>query len=213
MSAYFEIRTSGIAGKGAFALRHIPAGTRLIEYTGERVSHKEADSRYDDAEEDGSTHVVLFTVDSRTVIDAGVGGNDARFINHSCAPNCQAVIERRRVFIDALRDIAPGEELSYDYEMPREGEDDETARKYWPCHCGAHNCRGTLLLPIVEPKPARRKPASSRKTTPKARKTTRRRKPARRVATGKSKAVAKGRAAVTRRSGTARSSSKRGRAR
>ncbi len=143
----FEVRNSRISGSGAFATRRIPAGTRIIEYTGERVSHEEADSRYDEAEEGGSTHVVLFTVDSRTVIDAGVGGNDSRFINHSCAPNCEAVIERRRVFIDAIRDISPGEELTYDYEMPREGEDDETARRLWPCHCGTSQCRGTLLLP------------------------------------------------------------------
>lgn len=151
----FEIRSSAIAGKGAFAIEPIRAGTRLIEYTGERVSHEVADARYDDAEADGSSHIVLFTVDSKTVIDAGVGGNDARFINHSCAPNCQAVIVRRRVFIDAIRDIAPGEELTYDYEIPREGEDDETARKYWPCHCGAATCRGTLLLPSVDPHPPR----------------------------------------------------------
>jgi len=163
MPDFFEIRTSAIAGKGAFAIRHIPPGTRLIEYTGERVTHEEADSRYDDAEADGSTHIVLFTVDARTVIDAGVGGNDARFINHSCAPNCQAVIERRRVFIDARRDIAPGEELTYDYEMPREGEDDETARKFWPCHCGAPTCRGTLLLPAVTKPPKRRKATARKK--------------------------------------------------
>lgn len=161
----FEIRTSPVAGKGAFAITHIPRGTRLIEYTGERISHEEADSRYDEAEENGSSHVVLFTVDSRTVIDAGVGGNDARFINHSCAPNCQAVIERRRVFIDAIRDIAPGEELFYDYEMQNDGEDEAEARKYWPCHCGAPGCRGTLIL-LPEKKPVRRrKPARKAKTS------------------------------------------------
>lgn len=149
----YEIRSSPISGAGAFALRAIPAGTRLIEYTGERVSHEVADARYADEEASGNTHTVLFTVDERTVIDAGVGGNESRFFNHSCDPNCESHIVRRRVYLRTLRDIEPGDELTYDYEIPREGEDDETARLKWPCHCGAPNCRGTLLLPL--PKAAR----------------------------------------------------------
>ena len=155
-SPLFEIRSSPIAGSGAFALQPIPAWTRLIEYTGERVSHEVADARYEEDEASGNTHTVLFTVDDRTVIDAGVGGNEARFFNHSCDPNCQSIIVRRRVYLETTRDIEPGEELTYDYEIPREGEDDETARRKWPCHCGARNCRGTLLLPLPE-KAARRK--------------------------------------------------------
>ena len=152
----FEIRSSPIAGKGAFALKPIRAWTRLIEYTGERVSHEVADARYADEEAAGNTHTVLFTVDDDTVIDAGVGGNDARFFNHSCAPNCQSRILRKRVYLETIRDIKPGEELTYDYEIPNEGEDPETARLKWPCHCGAPNCRGTLLLP---PKPKARRAA------------------------------------------------------
>ncbi len=193
----FEVRNSPIAGSGAFALRPIPRGTRLIEYTGERVSHKVADSRYDEAEENGLSHVVLFTVDDKIVIDAGVGGNDARFINHSCAPNCEAVIVRKRVFIDAIRDIEPGEELAYDYEMQNDGEDAETARKFWPCRCGAPNCRGTLiLLPEEKPKkPARkasrkssRKPAARRKER---KPRTKRRPTAKRTSPGKRKTPAR----------------------
>lgn len=153
-SPLFEIRSSPIAGSGAFALRPIPAKTRLIEYTGERVSHEVADARYADEEASGNTHTVLFTVDENTVIDAGVDGNEARFFNHACAPNCQSRIIRKRVYLETLRDIKPGEELTYDYEIPREGEDDETARRKWPCFCGAPDCRGTLLLPL---------PAASRK--------------------------------------------------
>ncbi|HEX6316908.1 MAG TPA: SET domain-containing protein-lysine N-methyltransferase [Gemmatimonadaceae bacterium] len=160
----FEIQESPIAGKGAFALQPIPAWTRLIEYTGERVSHEVADARYADEEAAGNTHTVLFTVDEKTVIDAGVGGNEARFFNHSCAPNCQSRIVRKRVYLETIRKIQPGEELTYDYEIPNEGEDEETARRKWPCHCGAPNCRGTLLLPPAKParkrrpakKPARR---------------------------------------------------------
>lgn len=146
----FEVRSSPIAGSGAFALQPIPAWTRLIEYTGERVSHEVADARYEEDEASGNTHTVLFTVDDRTVIDAGVGGNEARFFNHSCDPNCQSIIVRRRVYLETIRDIEPGEELTYDYEIPREGEDDETARRKWPCYCGAARCRGTLLLPLPE---------------------------------------------------------------
>lgn len=148
----FEVRSSPISGAGTFALRAIPAGRRLIEYTGERVSHEVADARYADEEASGNTHTVLFTVDDRTVIDAGVGGNESRFFNHSCDPNCESYIAKRRVYLRTLRDIKPGEELTYDYEIPREGEDDETARLKWPCHCGAVNCRGTLLLPLPQPR-------------------------------------------------------------
>lgn len=156
----FEIRTSDISGRGAFALQRIRKGKRLIEYTGERVSHAVADARYDEEERQGNTHTVLFSVDDETVIDANVGGNDARFFNHSCDPNCTSVIVRKRVYLETLREIQPGEELTYDYEIPNEGEDEETARRKWPCHCGAPNCRGTLLLPRPKKK-ARRKPAAS----------------------------------------------------
>jgi SET domain-containing protein len=148
----FEIRPSPIAGSGAFALQAIPANTRLIEYTGERVSHEVADARYDEEEARGSTHTVLFAIDDRIVIDAGVGGNEARFFNHSCGPNCTSRIVRRRVYLETLREIMPGEELTYDYEIPNEGETEETAREKYPCHCGAPNCRGTLLLPPAKPR-------------------------------------------------------------
>lgn len=158
----FEIRESPIAGKGAFALEPIPAWMRLIEYTGERVSHAVADARYEEEESAGNTHTVLFSIDDKTVIDAGVDGNDARFFNHSCGPNCQSRIVRKRVYLETIRDIEPGEELTYDYEIPNEGETEETARRKWPCHCGAPNCRGTLLLP-----PPKRK--ATRKTTRKMR--------------------------------------------
>ena len=160
----FEIRDSGIAGKGAFALQFIAPGVRLIEYTGERVSHEVADARYAEEEAAGNYHTVLFSVDDKTVIDAGVNGNDARFFNHSCDPNCQSRIVRGRVYLETIRDIEPGEELTYDYEIPREGESDEVAREKYPCHCGAANCRGTLLLPAPKPrrKSKRKRPAQTR---------------------------------------------------
>jgi SET domain-containing protein len=157
----FEIRTSPINGRGAFALQRIAKNKRLIEYTGERVSHEVADARYDAEEAAGNTHTVLFAIDAKMVIDAGVGGNDARFFNHSCDPNCTSEIVRRRVYLKTLREIQPGEELVYDYEIPNEGETEETALAKYPCHCGADNCRGTLLLPPV--KPARKAKRSARK--------------------------------------------------
>jgi uncharacterized protein len=142
----FEVRRSRVHGRGVFALRRIRKGTRVIEYLGERISHHVADRRYDDHDENDN-HTFLFSVDRGLVIDAGVDGNDARFINHSCGPNCESVIERRRVFIDALRDIAPGEELSYDYQIGRERGDPPNVDEIYACRCGSKECRGTMLWP------------------------------------------------------------------
>jgi SET domain-containing protein len=124
---------------------------------GERVSHEEADRRYEDRPADDN-HTFLFIVDRRTVIDAGVDGNEARFINHSCDPNCETVIENRRVFIEAIRTIQPGEELSYDYQIQREPGDPKDIDKVFACRCGRPNCRGTMLS---DP-PGRRKKAVSK---------------------------------------------------
>ena len=150
-----EVRHSSIQGLGAFATALIPRGTRIIEYTGERVTPAEADRRYDD---DASEHprVLLFTVDSRTVIDAGVGGNEAQFINHSCEPNCEAVTDRRRVYIEALRDISAGEELLYNYNLTRHDDDAPNLEQRYRCHCGATRCRGTMLTPVRTVKKKRR---------------------------------------------------------
>jgi len=142
----FVLRRSSLHGKGAFALVPIRKGTRVIEYLGERISHAEADARYDD---DAMTdhHTFLMIVNRRWVIDAAVGGNEARFINHSCDPNCEIVIDRGRAFIDAIRDIYPGEEIAYDYAYEREDGDEQHALTRYPCRCGAPNCRRTILAP------------------------------------------------------------------
>ncbi len=142
----FEIRTSRIQGRGAFATRRIRKGERIIEYAGERISNREADKRYDDTRMHRH-HTYLFTLTQRTVVDGRVNGNAARFINHSCEPNCEAVIEDGRIWIDALRTIAQGEELTYDYQYERVSGDDEADEKKYPCSCGATRCRGTILLP------------------------------------------------------------------
>jgi len=141
-----KVRRSRVHGRGVFAVRPIAKGTRIVEYLGDRISHAEADQRYEDHDENDN-HTFLFSVDRRLVIDAGVDGNDARFINHSCDPNCESVIERRRVFIDALRDIEPGEELSYDYQIGRERGDPPNVDQIYACRCGSARCRGTMLWP------------------------------------------------------------------
>ena len=153
----FAIRRSSIQGQGAFATRRIRKGERIIEYTGERITNAEADRRYDD-ERMSRHHTYLFTLTQRTVVDGGAGGNESRFINHSCDPNCEAVIEDGRIWIDARRTIQKGEELAYDYKYERMGGDDKADEEKYPCRCGAANCRGTILLP------KKRRSRSSRKS-------------------------------------------------
>jgi SET domain-containing protein len=167
-----EVRDSRVHGKGAFALAPIAKGTRLIEYVGERVSHKEADRRYE-SKEANDNHTFLFIVDTRTVIDAGVDGNDARFFNHSCDPNCESVIENGRVYIEMIRAAQPGEELTYDYQIQREADDPDDIDEIFACRCGAPQCRGTMLWPT------KRKPAKRPAGKAKRKKTVARKDPAR----------------------------------
>jgi uncharacterized protein len=140
----FEIRESPIQGKGAFATRRITAGTRLIEYAGARLTPGEADARYPEVPGERH-HTFLFAIDDDIVIDAAVDGNDARWINHSCDPNCDAVIENERIWIETLRDIEPGEELAYDYAYELPERHTPAAKRRFPCNCGSPRCRGTLL--------------------------------------------------------------------
>src|SRR5688572_720970 len=180
-SPLIEVRNSPVHGRGVFAAKHIPKGTRILEYLGDRVSHKAADERYEDHDENDN-HTFLFIVDKNTVIDAGVGGNDARFINHQCEGNCESVIENRRVFIDATRDIAPGEELGYDYEIGREKDDPPNVDEIYACRCGSPKCRGTMLWPPrkegvkAAPKRAKSKKNSKRRKEAGRRKESRSRK-------------------------------------
>jgi hypothetical protein len=148
-SDYFELRASPIAGQGAFATRKIRKGTRLVEYTGEAIDQEEADRRYDD-DNMVEHHTFLFILDDDVVIDAGVGGNEARFINHSCDPNCDAVIEDGHIYIEAIRTIAPGEELAYDYAYEREGPLKLSWLDLYACRCGSPKCRGTIIKWVRE---------------------------------------------------------------
>jgi SET domain-containing protein len=141
----FVRRRSSIHGFGIFAVRTIPPGTRLIEYKGTLIDSAQADGRY--PEVDTPPHTFLFDAEDDLYIDAGVNGNSARWINHSCDPNCESVQEGRRVFIESIRTIRPGEELAYDYRIVIDGPHDSQAKKKWICLCGAKNCRGTMLAP------------------------------------------------------------------
>jgi len=143
---YIEVRDSGIQGRGVYAVRRIPKETWIIEYTGEIISHEECDRRYDDESMDRH-HTFLFVKNEDEVIDALHEGSDARFINHSCAPNCEAIADEEDggIWIVALRDIARGEELTYDYGYEVADTDLATAYRLYPCHCGAPECRGTIL--------------------------------------------------------------------
>ena len=165
----FELRKSDIQGRGAFATRRIRKGTRIIEYIGEKITSEEGDERYDDSAM-GRHHTFLFSLDNGHVIDAAVGGNDARFINHSCDPNCEAIIEKGHIYIDALRTIQPGEELAYDYAYERSDDHTEEDEALYKCRCGADNCRGTILAPPKKKPAARKKSAVKRKTSTGARK-------------------------------------------
>jgi hypothetical protein len=146
-----EVRHSPVHGYGVFALRRIRKGTTVIEYLGDRITHAEADERYADKDEKDN-HTFLFTVDSRTVIDAGRNGNEARFINHGCEPNCESGILEKRVFIDAIRTIRAGEELVYDYQITRDPDDPDDVDEVFACRCGAPGCRGSMLEPKKPPR-------------------------------------------------------------
>jgi hypothetical protein len=164
----YVVRRSRIHGNGVYAARRIRKGTRIVEYLGERISHAVADARYEEKGQDDG-HTFLFVVSSKVVIDAGVDGNEARFINHSCDPNCETVIEGGRVFIEALRDIEPGEELGYEYGLTWESTDDPDELANYACRCGAARCRGTMLDPV----PLDRKRRAAKKKAAPARKNAR----------------------------------------
>jgi uncharacterized protein len=146
----FVVRRSRVHGLGVFATRTIRKGEVISEYLGERISHAEANWRYRHRDFNDN-HTFLFTVSSRTVIDGQHGGNDTRFINHRCDPNCEPQIRRGRVFIVALRTIQPGDELGFEYNIGREDDDPPNVDEIYACRCGARRCRGTILWPPRKP--------------------------------------------------------------
>jgi SET domain-containing protein len=145
-SVPYEVRRSTIHGNGVFATRDIEAGEQIDEYTGERISADESAIR---AEAGGGpvNHTFFFSLADGRVIDGGSRGNDARFINHSCEPNCEAQEDEGRVYIHALQPIASGEELNYNYALIYEERHTAAVKKAFACRCGAPGCSGTMLAP------------------------------------------------------------------
>jgi SET domain-containing protein len=141
----YSVRRSGIHGRGVFAARTIRKGTTIIEYRGERTTWAIA-SRRPDSEPDNPHHTFIFELDDGRVIDAGVRGNAARWINHSCEPNCETYEDDDgRVFIESRRTIRAGEELTYDYQLSYDGRIGPRVLAAYACRCGARKCRGTML--------------------------------------------------------------------
>ena len=141
-----QVRRSGVHGKGVYALQPIAAGDTLIEYVGEIISWPEALRRHPHDPKDPN-HTFYFSLDDGRVIDAAHGGNAARWINHACDPNCEADETEGRVFIKALRDLQPGEELFYDYGLTIDERYTPALKKQYECRCGSPNCRRTMLSP------------------------------------------------------------------
>ena len=145
-SRRIQTRLSGVHGKGVFAVQDIAEGEKIIEYVGEVITWKEAQRRHPHDPTDPN-HTFYFHVDEKRVIDAKHGGNSSRWINHSCAPNCEADEEEGRIFIKALRNIKAGEELNYDYGLIIDERYTAKLKKEYACRCGAKSCRGTMLAP------------------------------------------------------------------
>jgi hypothetical protein len=141
-----QVRKSGVHGKGVYALQPFKQGEIVIEYVGEVISWTEALRRHphDPSQPD---HTFYFHLDDQRTIDGKVGGNASRWINHSCAPNIEAEDDTGRVFLRALRNIKPGEELFFDYGLVTEERYTAALKKRFACHCGAKTCRGTMLAP------------------------------------------------------------------
>jgi SET domain-containing protein len=132
MSEPLLFRESPIHGLGAFAARPLKAGEKVIEYVGQKITKSESLRRCE------QENWCIFALDDQFDLDGAVGWNPARFINHSCSPNCDAELVDGRVWIIARRDIAPGEEITFNY-----GYDLESLHEH-PCHCGAPNCVGYI---------------------------------------------------------------------
>ena len=136
-----EVRESGVHGRGVYATKPIPKGARIIEYTGRRVLWENVPN------DPADPHTFLFGLDNGIeVIDPTIRGNEARWINHSCDPNCEAIEEEdERVFIYALRDLQQGEELFYDSALQVDEPITREVAEESRCFCGSSRCRGTML--------------------------------------------------------------------
>ena len=141
-----QVRRSGVHGRGVYAQVPLRAGEIIIEYTGEVIPWDEALRRHPRDPSDPN-HTFFFHLDDSRVIDGGVGGNSSRWINHACAPNCETEDDGGRIYIKALREIAVGEELFFDYRLVIDERYTAKLKKAYACRCGAPDCRGTMLGP------------------------------------------------------------------
>lgn len=162
------VRRSPIHGTGIFAARDLPAGMKLIQYKGRLMTHAAADRVYDNTLDSG--HTFLFTLNERYILDGNHDSNSARYFNHSCSPNCEAVLyehdgkdrKKDRIFIETKRAVRAGEELTYDYGIVLEVPHTAKLKRIWACRCGQRNCTGTLLKPKRAPKKAAAKRAAKK---------------------------------------------------
>ena len=142
-SEYCEARSSEIHGTGVYAIKDIPVGKKIIEYLGERIdkeeSERRANAQMEHAEKTGDAAVYIFSLNKKWDIDGNTPWNTARLLNHSCDPNCEAWIEEKQIFLYSLRDIADGEELTFDYGFDIENYEDH------PCLCGSDKCVGYIV--------------------------------------------------------------------
>ncbi|ASR88084.1 SET domain-containing protein [Alcaligenes aquatilis] len=140
------VKPSKLHGNGVFALRDIPAGTRILQYAGKRLTPEQADALFP-VNPDEPFHTFFFALSNGKIVDGGQRGNDSRWINHSCAPNCEGHenADGSRVFIVAMRDIPAGQELLYDYSLVIDDEITEELKQNYRCLCGAAQCRGTMI--------------------------------------------------------------------
>jgi SET domain-containing protein len=146
-------RNSPIHGRGVFAARDLPAGHRLIRYRGKLCTPQQIESG--DAGDSESGHTFLFTLNEHWVIDGAIQGNVARWINHSCDPNCEPILEETddgvpahdKIFIETIRPIRAGEEITYDYGITLDERHTERMKRIWECRCGSPQCKGTMLTP------------------------------------------------------------------
>ena len=139
------VKSSPVHGKGVFAKRTIPKGTRIFEYAGERVQKVNLAA---DLANGLTSLVYVMNLNEEQAVDGERGGNDARFINHSCEPNCEVLYFNDTPYIYAIQEIQAGEELNFDYKYGSEADVELTAeqkKEWFPCNCGASKCRGTLL--------------------------------------------------------------------
>lgn len=148
--------------KGVFAKKDIKEGTRVIEYVGRKLTKKQSEARADEILEASKNHtmaggVYIFELNKRYDIDGSVSWNTAKYINHSCNPNCESDIINGHIWIIATRDIKKGEEITYDY-----GYDMDDYENH-PCKCGAKNCVGYIVAEEHWPKLKRKLAAKKKK--------------------------------------------------